>query len=158
MPLEIERKFLLAHEGWKGLAEGVRIVQGYLSLEKNCSVRVRLAESRDGARAWLGLKGKSQGMSRLEFEYAVPPEEALVMLENLAGRPLIEKTRHAIPFGGLIWEVDEFFGDNQGLVIAEVELESEGQGIVLPDWIGREVTGDPRYYNASLVKHPFKNW
>lgn len=154
MPTEIERKFLLADDGWRGLTEGVHISQGYLVADRDRAVRVRIA----GNRAWLGIKGETRGAARLEFEYPVPLEDARLMLERLAKRPFIEKTRYAIPFGGLLWEVDEFAGDNQGLIIAEVELEHERQHIARPAWIGREVTGDPRYYNANLVANPFRNW
>jgi len=151
---EIERKFLLANDSWRGLAQGITLCQGYLSTDKHCAVRVRIA----GNKAWIGIKGETHGATRLEFEYPVPLEEARLMLERLAKRPLIEKTRYTIPFAGLIWEVDEFHGDNQDLIIAEVELEDEAQSFARPDWIGREVTGDPRYYNANLVANPFKEW
>lgn len=154
MPTEIERKFLPANDNWRGLVEGTFFCQGYLCAEPECAVRVRIA----GDRAWFGIKGKNTGAVRLEFEYPLPLDEARQILETLAKRPLIEKVRYRIPFGGLIWEVDEFSGDNQGLVIVEVELETEAQVFDRPDWLGREVTGDPRYYNANLVKHPYKNW
>ncbi|MCL1939212.1 MAG: CYTH domain-containing protein [Desulfovibrionaceae bacterium] len=154
MPKEIERKFLPANDDWRGLVEGVRLCQGYLSTDDACAVRVRIA----GDRAWVGIKGKNTGATRLEFEYPVPLKDARQMLESLAKRPLIEKTRYAIPFAGLNWEVDEFHGDNQGLIIIEVELEDEAQTFVKPHWAGLEVTGDPRYYNSNLVAHPFKSW
>ncbi|MDL2291469.1 CYTH domain-containing protein [Desulfovibrio sp. OttesenSCG-928-F20] len=151
---EIERKFLLTHSGWRGLARGTRIRQGYLCLDPERTVRVRLA----GSEAWLTIKGKSSGPSRLECNYAIPLAEAERLLDEVALRPLVEKVRYAIAYEGLIWEVDEFFGDNLGLVLAEVELESEDQAFERPDWIGEEVTDDPRYYNASLVLHPFCTW
>ena len=154
MPKEIERKFLTANDGWRDLVEGVYLCQGYLSTDKQCAVRVRIA----GNSAFIGIKGENDGPTRLEFEYPVPLEDAHLMLERLAKRPLIEKTRYAVPFAGLIWEVDEFHGDNQGLVIAEVELEDESQVFARPDWAGREVTGDSRYYNANLVEFPYKKW
>ena len=154
MPKEIERKFLLANDDWRGLVEGVYLCQGYLSTDTHCAVRVRIAENS----AWVGIKGENHGVTRLEFEYPVPLEDARLMLERLAKRPLIEKTRYAVPFAELIWEVDEFHGDNQGLIIAEVELEDEAQTFTRPDWVGREVTGDPRYYNANLVATPYKSW
>jgi len=158
MPKEIERKFLLANDGWRGLvhdmAGGVYLCQGYLSTDTHCAVRVRIA----GNKAWVGIKGKNHGATRLEFEYPIPLEDARLVLERLAKQPLIEKTRYATPFAGLIWEVDEFHGDNQGLIIAEVELEDEAQTFAKPDWAGKEVTGDPRYYNANLVANPFKSW
>jgi adenylate cyclase len=154
MPKEIERKFLAANDGWRGLVEGVRLCQGYLSTDSACAVRVRIA----GDKARVGIKGSNTGAARLEFEYPVPLEDARLMLEKLAKRPLIEKTRYAVPFAGLIWEVDEFHGDNQGLIVIEVELEDEAQAFVKPHWAGREVTGDPRYYNSNLVAGPFKDW
>jgi adenylate cyclase len=158
MPKEIERKFLLANDRWRALphelAGGVYLCQGYLSTDKRCTVRVRIA----GDSAWIGIKGENHGATRLEFEYAVPLEDARLMLERLAKQPLIEKTRHAIPFAGLIWEVDEFHGDNQGLIIAEVELEDEAQTFARPNWVGQEVTSDPRYYNANLVANPYRSW
>lgn len=154
MAWEIERKFLPANDGWRGLAQGFPLCQGYLGTERGCAVRVRIA----GHKACIGIKGGGGGAARLEFEYPVPLADARVMLERLARRPLIEKTRYAIPFGGRIWEVDEFAGENQGLIIIEVELESEDQTFARPDWVGPEVTGDPRYYNSSLVASPFTSW
>lgn len=154
MARETERKFLLANEGWRGLAPGLPMRQGYLSLDPERVVRVRIA----GPRAFLTVKGRPSGISCLEFEYSIPVPDAEAMLAALALGPLVEKVRHAIPFGGLVWEVDEFFGENRGLVLAEVELEHEGQSFDKPGWIGEEVTGDPRYYNASLITRPFARW
>ena len=154
MPKEIERKFLLDGEDWRALADGVFLCQGYLAAGPECAVRVRIA----GDKAWIGVKGRTSGATRQEFEYPVPIGDAREMIETLAERPLIEKTRHVIPFAGHIWEVDEFSGENKGLIIAEIELENEDEPFEKPAWIGREVTGDPRYYNANLVRNPFRLW
>ena len=154
MGTEIERKFLLRNDGWRAGAEGVPYRQGYLSTAADRNVRVRIV----GQTGYLTVKGRTSGISRLEFEYEIPLADARRMLDQLCFKPLIEKTRFKIEHRGLIWEVDEFAGDNAGLVVAEVELESEGQEIELPPWIGREVTDDPRYLNASLVKQPYTTW
>lgn len=154
MPTEIERKFLVKSEDWRVLATGKLYRQGYLSTKKSCTVRVRLV----GNQGYITIKGSTQGISRAEYEYPIPVEDAQAMLDNLCDRPLIEKTRYKIEFAGLIWEVDEFAGENQGLIVAEVELTNENQIIELPDWIGKEVSDDPRYFNANLTKHPFIQW
>jgi adenylate cyclase len=154
MGTEIERKFLVHGTRWRDLAAGVLYRQGYISTAPERTVRVRIA----GDQGYLTIKGKTQGIARSEFEYAIPVEDAAQMLDTLCDRPLIEKYRHKISLNDLIWEVDEFLGDNQGLVIAEVELHDENQAIDLPDWVGEEVSGDLRYYNASLAKHPFQRW
>ena len=154
MGREIERKFLLRDEEWRVLAKGELYRQGYLAISPVCSVRVRLA----GQRGFLGVKGAGNGPVHEEYEYPIPLAEAEALLERMAEKPLIEKVRYKIPFGGLIWEVDEFLGDNAGLILAEVELESETQKISKPSWIGDEVTGDARYFNASLVRYPFSQW
>ncbi len=153
MVLEIERKFLLANEGWRGLAEGIAYRQGYLCASRERSVRVRLA----GEKAFLTVKGATRGAVRSEFEYEIPGEDAEAMLA-LCLRPLIEKRRYTIPWQGFIWEIDEFLGENQGLIVAEIELTREDQPFARPDWIGAEVTGDPRYYNASLRVSPYSGW
>lgn len=154
MPTEIERKFLVKSEDWRSLANGKLYRQGYLSTKKGCTVRVRLV----GNQGYLTIKGLTQGISRAEYEYPIPAEDAQAMLDNLCYRPLIEKTRYKIELAGLIWEVDEFVGENQGLIVAEVELTNENQIIELPDWIGKEVSDDPRYFNANLTQHPFSKW
>ena len=154
MATEIERKFLVKGNEWRSLATGTLYRQGYLSRKKGCSVRVRLV----GNQGYLTIKGLTQGCSRAEYEYPIPGEDAQEMLANLCETPLIEKTRYKIEHAGLIWEVDEFAGENQGLIIAEVELTDENQSIELPDWIGKEVSEDPRYYNANLVQHPYSQW
>lgn len=154
MHQEIERKFLLAGDGWRGLVQGVQIRQGYLCLDPERTVRVRLA----GDRGWLTIKGASLGAGRLEYDLPIDSVAASRLLDELALRHLVEKIRYAVPFKGLVWEVDEFSGLNQGLILAEVELKSESQTFERPGWIGEEVTGDPRYYNASLARQPFSTW
>jgi CYTH domain-containing protein len=153
MAIEIERKFLVTGDAWKAAA-GVLYRQGYLSTEKARTVRVRIA----GDRGFITIKGPASGIVRPEFEYEIPPDDSAAMLDTLCIRPLIEKRRYTIEHKGLSWEVDEFFGENQGLVVAEVELASADQAIELPDWVGAEVTGDARYFNSSLIAHPFTRW
>jgi adenylate cyclase len=155
MGREIEHKFLVADEAWRGAAvRTITMRQGYLADGARASVRVRIA----GDSAWLNIKGGGFVASRPEFEYPIPVEEAAEMLESLCNGPLIEKTRHVVPYGGLEWEVDEFHGRNAGLVVAELELEHEGQAFARPAWLGREVTHLPYYYNVRLVVHPFCEW
>ena len=154
MAKEIERKFLLSGDGWRVGARGTSYRQGYLSTVKERTVRVRTV----GEKGFLTVKGLTTGVTRAEFEYEIPTADAHAMLEALCERPLIEKKRYRIEYGGLVWEVDEFFGENAGLVLAEVELEHEGQTVDLPSWIGEEVSGDPRYFNANLIKKPFTTW
>jgi adenylate cyclase len=156
MGVEIERKFLI-REGfesqWKGDVNGIPYVQGYLCRERGRTVRVRIA----GPKAYITIKGEVQGISRSEFEYAIPLEDAHAML-LLCDGPLIEKTRHLIPHEGHVWEVDVFHGKNEGLIIAEIELTKETQDVPIPEWVGKEVTGDHRYYNSCLAVHPLGVW
>ncbi|MEM7453920.1 MAG: CYTH domain-containing protein [Planctomycetota bacterium] len=152
MAVEIERKFLVCGDGWKS-AEPVLFRQGYLSTDKNRVVRVRIA----GDSAWLTVKSLTSMMSRDEFEYPVPVSDADAMLKLCEG-PLIEKYRRNIPLANHIWEVDEFFGDNAPLVVAEIELTSEDEVFETPDWVGVEVTDDPRYFNANLCINPYSMW
>ena len=152
MGTEIERKFLVTGTAWR-TPDGQRIVQGYLNRDKARTVRVRIA----GALAFLTVKGPTTGATRAEFEYPIPLADAEALL-GLCDGPLIDKVRHRIGFGNLLWEVDEFFGDNAGLVVAEVELASEDQAIERPSWVGQEVTSDSRYFNANLAAHPFNRW
>ncbi len=155
MGQEIERKFLVIGEEWRNLGEGTSYRQGYIVTQNpEVTVRVRIA----GNQGYLTLKGKREGIRRAEFEYSIPLEEAETLLETLCDRPLIEKKRYSIKIGELVWEVDEFWGDNQGLIMAEVELQTIDQGIDFPPWIGKEVTDDLRYYNSSLAQYPYKNW
>lgn len=154
MATEIERKFLVVGEDWRSLGDAVEIRQGYLSTVKERTVRVRVM----GDRGYVTVKGITVGAARTEFEYEIPVADAHQMLDQLCERPIIEKTRSRIDVAGLIWEVDSFNGVNAGLVVAEVELEHEAQEIDPPRWIGKEVTDDPRYFNANLIAHPFTEW
>ncbi|PKL50628.1 MAG: adenylate cyclase [Candidatus Riflebacteria bacterium HGW-Riflebacteria-2] len=154
MGKEIERKYLVKDNEWKNLAKGTSYRQGYLSTVKERTVRVRTIDEK----GFLTIKGITVGASRAEYEYEIPAADANAMLNNLCEKPLIEKNRYKIAHAGLTWEVDEFFGDNDGLVVAEVELTSEDQKIDLPAWIGSEVTSDTRYFNSNLTKNPYKNW
>jgi adenylate cyclase len=154
MGQEIERKFLVRGQGWRGLAPGLVYAQGYLNTSAGCTVRVRVV----GEQGYLTIKGPTQGYTRLEFEYPIPVLEAHEILQNLSQTPVVEKTRYKIPFAGLLWEVDEFAGANQGLVIAEVELTHPEQPVLLPDWVGAEVTADPRYANSNLARYPYSQW
>jgi CYTH domain-containing protein len=154
MGKEIEKKFLILNNDWRHLATGEPYCQGYLNSEKERTVRVRTI----GDRGILTIKGPNLGGTRLEYEYDIPFDEAREMLHELCRKPLIEKTRYKIPFKGFIWEVDEFKGENSGLIFAEIELQHEGQEFAKPPWIGKEVTDDSRYYNANLVKNPYSNW
>ena len=154
MGREIERKFLVIGDGWRGRATATAIRQGYLCSEKTRSVRVRIA----GDRGTLTIKGTAVGAARAEYEYEIPVGEAQELLDRLCEQPLIEKTRYVVVDAGNVWEIDVFAGDNAGLIVAEVELEDEGQHVDLPAWIGEEITGDPRYLNANLFKHPFSRW
>ena len=152
MATEIERKFLVEDESWR-TDEGIRICQGYLNRDKERTVRVRIA----GEKAFITIKGISSGATRAEFEYAIPVEDAAELLKMCDGPP-IEKMRHIVIFAGITWEVDEFYGENAGLVVAEVELETEEQTFEMPEWLGVEVTEDVRYYNANLAVQPYTSW
>jgi len=154
MGKEIERKFLVKDNTWRGQDAGKRYRQGYLSTVKERTGRVRIA----GDKGFLTVKGITVGASRSEYEYEIPVADANEMLDRLCERPLIEKTRYRISHTGLVWEVDEFEGENRGLITAEVELKDEHQSVTLPGWVGQEVTGDPRYFNANLVAKPFTTW
>ncbi len=154
MGTEIERKFLLCGESWRNGATGTMYRQGYLNSAKERTVRIRTV----GEGAFLTIKGITVGATRAEYEYPIPFDDCNAMLDTLAEKPLIEKKRYKINYGGLIWEIDEFFGDNKGLIVAEVELQSEVQRFDKPEWIGEEVSGDPRYFNSNLIKNPFTKW
>ena len=154
MGKEIERKFLVNGNDYRSQGTAVHLRQGFLSTARERVVRIRIA----GSKAFLTVKGISTGATRAEFEYGIPLEDARFMLDNLCEKPIIDKHRFTIPFRGFTWEVDEFHGENEGLVVAEIELPSEDAVFEKPDWIGEEVTHDPRYYNSNLVKNPFKDW
>lgn len=153
MAIEIERKFLVIGEAWRTLTSGLRYCQGYLCRDPARTVRIRVA----GERGYLTIKGATQGITRAEFEYPIPVAEAEALLQ-LCDRPLIEKIRYRISHGELVWEIDEFLGENQGLIVAEVELRSPEQTFAKPDWIGAEVSDNPRYFNAALVANPYSQW
>jgi len=150
--IEIERKFLVNRDSWRRGATGQRIRQGYLCSCADRAVRVRVA----GDRAFLTIKGAQHGASRDEYEYDIPMRDATEMLERLCERPLIEKMRHHLTVDGREWVVDEFEGENAGLMVAEVEFEEKGQAIALPDWVGAEVTDEPRYLIVNLVRRPYR--
>jgi CYTH domain-containing protein len=152
MAKEIERKFLVKDDTWRDV-KGVKYRQGYLSSVKERTVRVRTMEDK----GYLTIKGIAVGATRMEFEYEIPRKDADILL-GICEQPLIEKNRYTIAHDGFVWEVDEFFGDNSGLIVAEVELASEGQEFPRPDWVGEEVTGDPRYFNSNLIKNPYMHW
>lgn len=154
MGKEIEYKYLVLSDAYKNLGTRTYYKQGYLSTDKERTVRVRII---DGC-GYITVKGRTQGATRTEFEYEIPKEDANLMLDTLCIKPLIEKYRYKIPIDALTWEVDEFLNENQGLVIAEIEVPREGYLIEKPDWIGEEVTGDVRYYNSNLIHHPYTKW
>jgi CYTH domain-containing protein len=154
MGTEIERKFLLIGDDWRTLGKGKPYCQGYLSSGEGITVRVRTA----GDQGFLTIKGPTCGLSRKEYEYQIPYSDAQEMLTSLCYQPLIEKIRYVIEFEGATWEVDEFKGMNEGLIVAEIELNSPCQKFVKPHWIGNEVSEDPRYRNANLVRNPYNTW
>lgn len=154
MAREIERKFLVKGDKWRALAKGMLYRQGYIRTTNKTTVRVRVVDDK----GYLTIKSKTQGNSRAEFEYTIPVEDAQEMLDTLCDRPLIEKNRYKIKIDNVTWEIDEFAGENQGLIIAEVELTDENQTLELPEWIGEEVSHDPRYFNSNLAQNPFSKW
>jgi CYTH domain-containing protein len=155
MALEIERKYLVDHKKWNELEKpaGKYYRQGYLSTDENKTVRIRLSD----AEAYLTIKGKSIGATRSEFEYKIHLDDAKQMLDTLSESEL-SKTRYKIHYKGKLWEVDVFHDANEGLIIAEIELESEDEKFELPDWVLKEVTDDAKYYNSNLTLNPFRNW
>jgi len=155
MGIEIERKFLLKDDSWRQQADaGTRYRQGYLIGAKQASVRVRI----EGDKAYLNIKSMTLGVTRQEYQYPLPLNEAQELLDSLCEKPLVEKTRYKIQHAGHEWEIDVFTGENAGLVVAEVELQTEQESLSLPSWVGVEVSADPRYYNVNLVKHPYSKW
>jgi CYTH domain-containing protein len=153
MPQEIERKFLVDLKKWAPNDSGIRLVQAYLSIEPNSTVRVRIA----GEKAYLTIKGLTKGISRPEFEYEISVGDAKELMKLALSHP-VEKIRHEIRYEGFLWEVDVFSGKNEGLVIAELELKSEDEIFPRPDWLLKEVSGDLRFYNSYLSEHPFQEW
>ncbi|WP_272519892.1 CYTH domain-containing protein [Providencia sp. PROV223] len=154
MAKEIERKFLVSGDSWRELANGVRYTQGYLNSQKERTVRIRTIDDK----AFLTIKGITVGITRTEYEYEIPHADCVTMLTQLAEQPIIDKKRYKIPFDGLIWEVDEFFGVNEGLIVAEVELSDENQSFKKPEWVGDEISSDPKYFNSNLVANPYTTW
>ena len=154
MGVEIERKFLVDHDKWNKLTkpQGTDYSQGYLT-DTPATIRVRIA----GDFAYITIKGSTTGFTRKEYEYQIPVNDAHELLESFAGER-VEKIRYKIPVDDVVWEIDVFKGANEGLIIAEVELDSEDHQINIPDWVGEEVTGNKKYYNSRLAKSPYKNW
>lgn len=154
MGREIERKFLVIGDSWRTADKGIMVRQGHLSTDSERVVRVRIA----GEKGFLTIKGKGKGLVRPEYEYEIPRQDAEEILDGICIGHIIEKTRCHVQYKGRTWEIDQFHGENQGLVVAEVELESEDQEIQRPDWLGDEVSGDPRYLNVNLALRPFGQW
>ena len=155
MAHEIERKFLVINDDWKAqIRNSAYYRQGYLAGNDRSSIRVRIGDDR----AWLNIKSATLGIRRTEYEYAIPLGDAEEMLASLCQGAVIEKWRHFVPYAGHLWEIDVFEGDNQGLVVAEIELDDEQQAFAKPTWLGDEVSDDPRYYNVCLVEHPYCDW
>jgi adenylate cyclase len=155
MALEVEHKFLLANDGWRQeIEKSVFYRQGYLSGSPLSSVRVRISDTQ----AWLNIKSSTIGSHRQEYEYEIPLADANAILDDLCHKPLIEKVRHFVNRDPHVWEIDEFMGDNAGLIVAEIELSQIGESFAKPQWIGLEVTEDLRYYNNNLTKYPYKDW
>ncbi len=154
MGKEIERKFLVISEKFSPPDSGTRIKQGYIATQDLTVVRVRVA----GDKAFLTLKGANKGLVRTEFEYEITQEDAEAMLRELCSGPIIDKTRYHVRHDDKVWEVDIFHGDNEGLVIAEIELDSEAEGFDHPEWLGEDVSYDVRYFNSNLLDKPYKDW
>lgn len=155
MAKEIERKFTIINDSWKqAVSRSSRFRQGYMGTDDKASVRIRLEDDK----ANLNIKSATLGIQRQEYEYEIPITDANEMLDTLCHKPLIEKTRHYVQHQGKTWEIDVFEGDNQGLLVAEIELDSEDENFTLPDWAGEDVSHDTRYYNVCLVSHPYKDW
>jgi adenylate cyclase len=155
MGTEIERKYLLADDGWRAeISRSQRLVQGYLARSQTSAIRIRIA----GDQAELNIKQSLDGVRRLEYEYPIPLADAQEMIDAVALRPLIDKTRHLVTRGPHTWEIDEFHGENAGLVVAEIELDDADESFERPSWLGEEVSSDPRYYNSNLSRHPYGSW
>jgi len=155
MGMEIERKFMVINDHWRTVAgAAIDVIQGYFTTNQQCSIRVRLS----GDKANLNIKSATLGITRSEYDYPIPATDAQEMLDHLCAKPLIEKKRHHVRHGRHLWEVDVFSGANAGLVVAEIELAHIDEQFTRPDWVGAEVSDDPRYYNVCLVQHPYSNW
>lgn len=155
MGIEIEHKFLVRDDRWRQQVErSARLRQGYLTSDARCSVRVRVA----GDQGFLNIKSGTLGIQRSEYEYAIPLAEAEEILDTLCEKPLLEKTRHFVRHDKHVWEIDEFAGDNAGLIVAEVELSRPDEPFARPDWLGEDVSHDIRYYNSRLARHPYNTW
>lgn len=155
MAIEIERKFLVISDSWRAdIVSATRYRQGYLGASETSSIRVRISDSS----AYLNIKGLTIGPSRAEYEYPIPLADAREILDQLCQKPLIEKTRYLVAHAAHHWEIDVFEGENAGLTVAEIELESVDETFSHPQWLGREVTEDARYYNVSLVTYPYSQW
>ncbi|TGK22036.1 CYTH domain-containing protein [Leptospira stimsonii] len=152
--MEIERKFLVTNLDFKKNTVPSIISQGYLNSDKNRTVRVRINSNK----AFITIKSKTVGISREEFEYEIPITDAEEMINSICEKPIIKKFRYLINFQGSIWEVDEFLEENEGLIVAEIELKSENEAFNKPDWVGKEVSDDPKYFNSNLIKTPFRHW
>ncbi|HEY8499428.1 MAG TPA: CYTH domain-containing protein [Clostridia bacterium] len=154
MAKEIERKFLVKNMSFKENSTGVLYLQGYMSTDSKVAVRVRTV----GSKAYLTIKGMRSGISRLEYEYEIPYEDANEIMHNLCKKPIIKKYRYKVCYKGYTWEIDEFLDENEGLIVAEIELQSEEEQFPKPDFIGEEITYDFRYLNSNLVNRPYKTW
>jgi adenylate cyclase len=155
MAIEIEHKFLLANNAWREhVSHSIIYKQGYLSSQATCSIRVRISDSQ----AWLNIKSATIGTQRHEYEYEIPLSDAHEILDNLCLKPVIEKTRHFVTHENNLWEIDEFDGENVGLIVAEIELDALEETFIKPDWVGAEVTQDMRYYNNNLARSPYSQW
>jgi len=155
MGIEIEHKFLLANNLWRvGVTRSTHYKQGYLSSNSNVSTRIRISNTQ----AWINIKKATIGNQRDEYEYPIPLLDAEEMLKTLCQQPLIDKTRHLVPYQQHLWEIDEFHGVNAGLIVAEIELTSNDEVFAKPDWLGAEVTLEHKYYNNQLAKHPYSSW
>ena len=155
MGMEIERKFLVNHEKWRELRKpaGTHYRQGYLVNDAQRTIRIRVTDKQ----GFITIKGASSGISRKEYEYNIPVEDGIELLDGLAVSE-VEKIRYRIDFAGKLWEIDEFLGDNKGLLMAEIELKHEAEDFEKPDWVTLEVSDDAKYYNSNLSVHPFKDW
>jgi len=155
LAIEIERKFTIKNESWrKQVSKSQRYIQGYLAGNERTSVRIRVA----GESANINIKSATLGIFRQEYEYPIPLQDAEKMLADLCEKPVIDKVRHFVNYANKVWEIDEFNGENEGLIVAEIELNNIDEQFELPDWADKDVSDDKRYYNVSLVKHPFKDW